>query len=66
MKKTKNDLELITISELSELTKISTNNIYRLTSKREIPFVKIGKSIRFQPTEINKWLKSQSVTNGKK
>ncbi|MCP3861170.1 MAG: helix-turn-helix domain-containing protein, partial [Phycisphaeraceae bacterium] len=35
--------------------------IRRLVAERRIPFLKIGKFIRFDPAEIEPWLDSQRV-----
>lgn len=48
---------LMTYRELSEVTSISRSKLEKLVSKKGIPFVKIGKSVRFEVGEVSKWLK---------
>jgi excisionase family DNA binding protein len=35
--------------------------IYKLVEKRRIPFVRIGKRIRFDPTVISRWIEENSI-----
>lgn len=49
--------EIMNISEVSELTKLSVGSIYQLVHKRKIPFYKQGeKLLRFKRSEIVAWL----------
>jgi excisionase family DNA binding protein len=51
------------VKEVSEMLKMSTSHIYTLTSKKVIPHIKLlGKKVLFDKAEINKWLKSKSVS----
>ncbi len=52
---------LLNIQDLSDFLKISVSSIYRLTSRKQIPFVKIGSRIVFQPEKIREWLELQSA-----
>jgi len=51
--------ELLTISELSKKLKLSKGHIYKLVSKRKIPYIKIGSSLRFDSGDIERWLKER-------
>jgi putative molybdopterin biosynthesis protein len=51
---------LLTIKELSEILKINENSIYQMVHKREIPFIKLGGRLRFQLSEIEKYVKQNS------
>ena len=65
---------LQTISSLSNQLKISTSWLYKQVEKRQIPFHKIGTSIRFTEEDISEILKkyeekplipkSEGVLNG--
>lgn len=48
----------LTIDELSELLSIPRNTIYAKTSRREIPFTKVGRRLLFDREEIENWLSS--------
>ncbi len=52
--------KLLTISELSTLLNIARKTVYNLVYRREIPFVKVGGSLRFDPDQIDKWIKISS------
>ncbi len=58
-----NQEEFLTVAELAERWKISKNNVYRLTRVRaadSIPRRKIGKNIRFVPSEVDAWAKKRA------
>jgi len=41
------DFELLTITEVAEMLKISVPSVRRLQHQRQIPFYKVGGSVRF-------------------
>ena len=53
--------EFLTIDEAAEYTRLSKPTIYRLTSRKQIPFVKVGGKVLFKFVRLEKWLESQSV-----
>jgi excisionase family DNA binding protein len=46
----------LTVSELAELLKMQEQTIRRWILKREIPYCKIKRAVRFRPSEIEKWV----------
>jgi len=55
--------EYMDVKEVAELLKMSVSHIYTLTSTKKIPHIKLlGKKVLFEKGEINKWLKSKSVS----
>lgn len=52
---------LIDINKLSEELCISKSFIYQAVGRREIPHLKIGRSVRFDLDEINQWLRKMKV-----
>lgn len=52
---------VITAKELAEYLKLSEDHIRRLTSRSEIPYVKIGHSVRYRMSNIDRWLSSKMV-----
>ena len=50
------------IDELSANIGLSKRAIYQRAANRTIPSQKIGGLLRFEKSEIDKWLRSQSVT----
>ncbi len=45
-----------TVTETAHFLKVSPKTIYDWVHKREIPFHKIKRLLRFKPSEIEKWL----------
>ena len=52
---------LLTIDQLVERLGTSTRHIRRLIAERRIPYLKVGKLVRFDPDEINRWLDDSRV-----
>lgn len=52
---------LMNIKELSVWLSLPLSNLYKKTSAipPEIPFIKIGKHLRFRSSDIEKWLESK-------
>jgi len=53
--------QLISIPETAKMLGISVSTIYRLTSQRRIPFIKIGARVVFQPDKIQAWLENRAI-----
>ena len=53
--------ELITIEELAQTLCLKKSYIYLLTHQKKIPHYKIQGHLRFRLSEINAWLKKQSI-----
>ena len=47
--------------ELALMLGISVFTLYGYTSKRIIPYIKIGRLVRFDMAKINIWLKQKSI-----
>ena len=47
--------------ELAEMLRVDITTVYGWTSDRKIPFIKIGRLVRFDPLKIDKWLKERAV-----
>ena len=48
--------EFLTVEEAGHLLSYSTQGIYGLISKRELPYYKKGKRVYFKRSEIEAWL----------
>ena len=52
----------LTYSEASILLGVKKGTLYCWVSRREIPFVRIGRrTVRFRRTDLDEWLRSRSV-----
>jgi excisionase family DNA binding protein len=56
---------LIDITELGKLTSIKAATLRKYVAKRKIPFVKVGRLVRFRPSEIDSWIASRAVAEVK-
>ena len=56
---------LVKIKELSEYLSTPVGAIYQRVSRRQIPFVKLGRSLLFDLEKIQEWIRQNSVENGK-
>ena len=49
--------KLLTVKEVSKL--LGMSEIYVYLNQKKIPHIKMGRSIRFDEVEIQKWLKTK-------
>lgn len=48
------------VEELATILSISKNTIYSWISQRKIPYIKVGRLVRFDAKEIDRWLKENT------
>jgi excisionase family DNA binding protein len=53
--------ELLTVAEVAEQLRISVSGVRRLQQARQLPFIKVGGSIRFFKSDIFAYLKQHRV-----
>ena len=46
---------LLTLSQLAEQLGITVRHVRRLIPERRVPYLKVGKLVRFDPAEIADW-----------
>jgi len=56
---------MLNVHELSKDLNLSESGIYQMVSQRKIPFVKIGRSVRFDSEDIQKWLQEKKMLSEK-
>ena len=56
--------KLLTAKELSEWLSMSLPWVYKATEKGDLPFLKIGQAVRFDPEEIKRYLESRRNLRG--
>jgi excisionase family DNA binding protein len=54
-------IELLTTSEVAKLLRISVSGVRRLQAAQQIPFLKVGGSVRFARNDIMSYLKKRRV-----
>jgi excisionase family DNA binding protein len=54
-------LQLLDIEALAKMLGVTYRHVQRLVSERRIPFLKVGRFIRFDPAEILVWLDERRI-----
>jgi len=52
---------ILTVDQLAEYLGIGKQRVYEVVSLKTIPYFKVGKSLRFRRSAIDKWIESQSI-----
>lgn len=52
---------LVSIKEAAVYTGLSPYTIYTMVSQRRIPFVKMGRLVKFDLELVDKWIQQQTV-----
>ena len=55
------NMELLTAKELGEYLKLKKSTVYDKVKEKTIPYYQIDGAIRFEKSQIDKWIKSKSV-----
>jgi excisionase family DNA binding protein len=53
--------EIFTLDEVAAYLKVAKRTAYRLAAARRIPAFKVGGAWRFSRTDIDQWIKRQSM-----
>lgn len=56
--------DLLTVPEACKLTRWVPSTLYSKVSRRQIPFVKLGRSIRFRRSELLKLMQDVPARHG--
>jgi excisionase family DNA binding protein len=54
--------ELMSIDQLAQRLGITVRHVRRLVAEKRVPYYKVGRLVRFDPTEINLWLQTRRVS----
>ena len=52
---------LLTIEEVAEFFRVSKTSVYRLVERRELPFCRVGRSLRFSRKDLRAYLEARRV-----
>jgi excisionase family DNA binding protein len=55
------DAPLLDIDTVAQALGVTRRHVQRLVSERRIPFIKVGRFVRFDPASLNVWLDGQRV-----
>lgn len=50
---------LITVPQLAERLGVKPRFVYRLVDERRIPFIHVGRYLRFDPADVDEYLSSR-------
>lgn len=53
--------KLLDVNQVAEYLNVSNGSVSMMVYRRQIPFIKIGGRLRFDPAEIDAWLDAQRV-----
>ena len=56
-----NDFKLLTVFEASAILKLTRGALYQMIARREIPYIKMGRRVRFLDNDITEWLTRQKI-----
>jgi excisionase family DNA binding protein len=56
---------LLSIDEAAKLLGVKRSTLYAWVSQRRIPYLKVGRLVRFRAEEIDKWLERNKVEEWK-
>ncbi len=57
--------KLLTMDELAERLGVTRRHVRRLVTERRVPFLRVGRFIRFDPVDISTWLDRARVTSSR-
>jgi len=52
---------LMAVKEAALYTGLSPDTLYTMVSQRRVPFVKLGGALRFNPDQLDQWIKQNTV-----
>jgi excisionase family DNA binding protein len=52
---------LFGVTEAAQYINMSAHTVYTMVSQRRIPYVKVGRLTKFDVTELDKWIKKNTV-----
>lgn len=55
--------DLMTTEEICQWLKVQRRTIEKWRKEKGLPFLKIGKSVRFEKSAVEKWIKENSKQN---
>ncbi len=53
--------QLVSIKEAAAYTSLSPHTLYGMVSQHRIPFVKMGRLVKFDLETLEKWIKQHTV-----
>lgn len=54
--------KLMTPKEVADHLGVTINTVYKWVAANKIPYVKLNKSVRFNPSKLESWINSRSIS----
>ena len=54
---------LLSVEEVSEATGLGAWRVYQLCAERKLPFIRVGRTLRFSEAALAKWIEQQSAAS---
>lgn len=55
------EIKFLTVEDVAEMLQVTRTTIYNL-KKKGLPFIKLGKNIRFDEDQVVEWVRSNSTS----
>jgi len=52
---------LLTLEEVAAFLRVSKTSVYRLVERRELPFCRVGRNLRFRPKDLEAYLEARRI-----
>ena len=53
--------EILTISEVAKILKMSKSKVYLLIQRRQLPHIKLQRNVRVRMSDLERWLQKHIV-----
>ena len=53
--------EILTISEVAKILKMSKSQVYLLIQRRQLPHIKLQRNVRVRMSDLERWLQKHIV-----
>jgi excisionase family DNA binding protein len=53
--------QLLTKKDVASVLRITVRGVDKMVIEKRIPYLKLGKMVRFNPTTLEKWMESRSI-----
>lgn len=57
---------LLNLVQMAERLGVSKHTLYRWVEEKQLPYLRIGRQLRFEPDAIDAWLESRKIPAVKK
>jgi len=54
--------KLLSVQETAESLRLAKITVYKMVSAKQIPFMKIGRRVLFDPSQLKEWLDDKTVS----